>query len=118
MSSSALCCNILLERVIAFKWCCSNNTAHACLLWIFFPTSENPKERQKCFKLTIGPCAGLITSTSPPFPQAQKSFIFVVYVWSCGIFSCYLTSSTFMWYAHASGAERSGGGCLKLGAKL
>lgn len=39
----------------------------------------------------------------PPFPRAQKSFIFVVYVWSCGIFSCYLTSSTFMWYAHASG---------------
>lgn len=118
MSSITLCCNKLLEKVIAFKKCCSHNTAHAHLLWILFPNSKNPKESQKCFKLNIGPCTGLIISTSSPFPRAQKSFIFVVYICSCGIFSCYLISSTFMWYAYASGAECSGGGCLRLGAKL
>lgn len=118
MSYITLCFNKLLERMIAFRKCRSCNTAHAHLLWILFPTSKNPKERQKHLKLNIGPCTGLIISTSPPFPRSQKSFIFVVYVCSCGIFSCYLTSSTFIWYAYSSGAECSGGGCLRWGAKL
>lgn len=106
MSSITLCCNILIGRALAFKLCCSNDTAHAHLVWILFPPSKNLKEMQKYFKLNIGPCVCLITCTSPSFHQAQKNpFIFVVNVWSCGIFSCYLSSSTFMRYAFASGAE-------------
>lgn len=44
MSSLTLCFNVLIGRVIAFKLCCSNHTAHAHLGY-FFPL---PKIWRKC----------------------------------------------------------------------
>lgn len=105
-SSLTLGCSIIIGAVIAFKLCCSNNTAHAFLVWILFPPSKNLKEMQTYFLLNIGPCVCLTTRISPPSHQThKKSFIFMACVWNCGIFSCYLSSSIFMSYAYASGAE-------------
>lgn len=87
--------------------CCSNDTAHVHLVGIFFPPSKYLKEMQRYFILNIGLYVSLILTLAPlPLPTTHKKyFIFMVYAWCCVIFSCYLSSSTFMRYAYASAAE-------------
>lgn len=117
-SSLTLGSNILLWAVIAFKLCCSNDTAHVLLVWILFPPSKNLKKMQTYFILNIGPCVCLITSTSPPSHQTQKNLLSLWLVYGVEVFSLAICLVLSLWGMLMPLGQSSGGGCLKLGAKL